>query len=384
MPKEKKKIAIFHHFLKGDCKGGGEKLILQMREHYGADLWVGGVDLEAWGKHLVDEDDFAKQTWDPRFRFEYLHKESKLPIWKHVKRQLFFLFSPKVKKLKEYDIVIFSYGNVAFVPGRVGAKPKKIVYCHTPPRAFADQYKELLKSKSKLLYPFIKMFKKWITWQYQRDMSQMDYIISNSENIKGRLKKHMNIDADQAIFPAVDTNRFKHKGQKDYYLSYARLENLKRIKMIVGAFAKMPDKKLVVCSGGPLASWVEKEIKERRLKNITFEGRVSDQRLEELVGNCIAGVYIPIDEDAGITQCEIMSAGKPVIGVKDGGLIETIIDKKTGILLPKNITEKDLIEGVRWMSKDKAKKMRKDCEKRAAEFDQKEFFKKFDKVLKQI
>lgn len=117
---QNKKIAIFHPFLKRDCKGGGEKLILQMREYYQADLWVGGIDWQAWGPEQAQKDpDFAGKVWDQRWRFEYLHKESKIPIWRHIKRQLFFLFSPKIKKLANYDIIIFSYGNISFVPQRV-------------------------------------------------------------------------------------------------------------------------------------------------------------------------------------------------------------------------------------------------------------------------
>lgn len=118
--KTKPKIAIFHHFLKGDCKGGGEKLILQMREYYEADLWVGGVDLAVWGKQNVLKDpDFVGKVWDKRFNFFYLHTESQIPIWRHIKRQLFFAFSSKIRALLEYDLVIFSFGNIAFVPQRL-------------------------------------------------------------------------------------------------------------------------------------------------------------------------------------------------------------------------------------------------------------------------
>lgn len=123
--KTKPKVAIFHHFLKGDCKGGGEKLILQMREYYEADLWVGGVDLAVWGKqNILKDPDFVGKVWDSRFKFFYLHEESQIPIWRHIKRQIFFAFSPKIKELANYDLVIFSFGNIAFVPQRL-AKMKK-------------------------------------------------------------------------------------------------------------------------------------------------------------------------------------------------------------------------------------------------------------------
>jgi len=80
----------------------------------------------------------------------------------------------------------------------------------------------------------------------------------------------------------------------------------------------MKNKKLVICSTGPLHNWFEEQIKMRNLDNILFEGFVSDERLSELIGNCYAGIYIPVDEDFGMTQIELMAAGKPVIGVEEG------------------------------------------------------------------
>lgn len=122
-PYSKKKIAIFHHFFKRDCKGGGENWILEMADHYQADIWVGGVDLEAWGPEMVEKDPgFAGRVWESGRKFVYLHTESKKPLWKHIKRQLYFLFSPKVRELKKYDLIIFSYGNIAFVPDRLAGK----------------------------------------------------------------------------------------------------------------------------------------------------------------------------------------------------------------------------------------------------------------------
>jgi glycosyltransferase involved in cell wall biosynthesis len=41
-------------------------------------------------------------------------------------------------------------------------------------------------------------------------------------------------------------NLFKFIGQKDYYLSVARLADAKRVDRIVEAFKKLPDKRLIV------------------------------------------------------------------------------------------------------------------------------------------
>jgi hypothetical protein len=115
--KGNKKIAIFHHFFLGHCKGGGEKLILQMRDYYGADLFLGSIDSDAWGIMNKNQDGFTKQLWNGKGKVIWLAEESKKPVWKYIKRQIAFLFSDEVRRLaRDYDVVIYSFGNIAFVP----------------------------------------------------------------------------------------------------------------------------------------------------------------------------------------------------------------------------------------------------------------------------
>ncbi|MEI6728156.1 MAG: glycosyltransferase [bacterium] len=387
---KKPKIAIFHAFFKGDCKGGGEKLVLQLRNYLKADLWLGAIDTQSWSKD--GKDWFNQQAWDANYKLFYLHQDSKVKIWKQIKRQLYFLFSPMVDQLNDYEMIIFS-GNVGFIPRRLkNFKGKKIMYCHTPPRPISDQFGKILARFPFFLKPFIRFAKDLLVWQYKLDCKQFDLIVANSQNIRNRLQKYCSVEANIVIPPPVDTDRFENLGQKDYYISYARLEDLKRIKILVEAFKRMPDKKLIVCSSGPLKDWLLEKIKTDNLKNIEYKGIVSDQELSELVGNCIAGIYIPENEDAGITQCEIMAAGKPVIGSNEGGLVETIIDGKTGVLIQTLDGEKflsdekitqNLVQAVTQMTSKKAASMNKDCQEQGKKYDQKFFFEKMQKVINQ-
>lgn len=211
-------------------------------------------------------------------------------------------------------------------------------------------------------------------------MKQFDLVITNSGNTHKRLLDYTGVDS-VIIYPPINTEKFKFISRQDYFLSYARLDDNKRIPLIIDAFSKMPDKKLVICSTGPLHNWVEEEIKNRNITNITFEGLVTNERLFELVGNCYAGIYIPVNEDFGMTQLEMMSAGKPVIGVKEGGLLETIIDEETGSMINENPAVSDLITAVECLSADKAASMKEKCIQHAKLFDSKIFFDKIEHEL---
>jgi glycosyltransferase involved in cell wall biosynthesis len=140
---------------------------------------------------------------------------------------------------------------------------------------------------------------------------------------------------------------------------------------------------LIICSGGPLENWLKNEIETKNLKNISFLGRVTDEKLADLVGNCLAGIYIPINEDAGMTQIELMNAGKPVIGVAEGGLLESVIDGENGILLPENPETKDLIKAVEKMTPKLALSLKEKCKLQAQKFAPKQFFQQLDLLLEE-
>jgi glycosyltransferase involved in cell wall biosynthesis len=206
----------------------------------------------------------------------------------------------------------------------------------------------------------------------------MDIIIANSKNVQERLKKYLN-HKSIVIYPPIETEKFKWLSQGDYYLSFGRVDKLKRVGDIVRAFQKMPTKKLIICSGGDDLENVKKLASG--YANIQILGWVDDKKLAELIGNCLATIYIPINEDFGMTPLESMSAGKPCLGVYDGGLKESIINEKTGEFIPVDYTIDDIIAAVKWLTPEQALARRGDCEKEAEKFSKERFIREMKKIL---
>jgi glycosyltransferase involved in cell wall biosynthesis len=378
--KAKPKIAIFHAFF--DIRGGAEELVFNLRNHLQADLYCGGINWELNNNHNADY--FNRKLFDPHYRFSFLHHDSRYPLFKYLKRVWFVRCSRRLSILEHYDVVIVS-GNVAFLQTRLKRKGVKLItYCNSPPRKCTDMEQSFVASLPWIARPFFRLIARWARYQYTQDILKSDVIIANSHNIVDRLQSYLGVQADTVIFPPVTTSSFKYISTGDYFISYARLEEIKRITLIVEAFAQMPEQKLIICSSGTLEPWVLEQIRTRKLQNIMFKGRVDDQELRSLVGNCLAGITIPINEDAGMTQCELMAAGKPVIGVAEGGLLETVIDGKTGVLIPAEPTVEDVIQAVQGMTAKKAISMRQACEIQAQKFDEKEFYLKIDQVIASV
>jgi len=349
--KQNKTIILHDTFL---YKWGGERLIMMMWKALKSDIASGffskwSFDLKAeWftGKMiLVSSEIFAK--W-----------------FRHIKLKFAFLF--KTGFLKDYDTVIFS-GDCISAVRNCRADTKKIYYCHTPPRYLYDLRSIYLKKVPVLLRPIFNIVSYVFKASYEKDIQKMDLILTNSKNTQARIKEFLWLDS-QILYPPVDLQEFSYIDQKDYYLSFARLSDAKRVDRIVQAFLQMPDKKLRVIY------WENDPQKEQifglaeNAKNIEFITLPGNKGFKEMVANSIATLYIPIDEDFWMSPVESMAAGKPVIWVDDGGLKESILHNKTWLLINKQANITDIITAVDIITPKKALEMRADCEARAKDF----------------
>lgn len=305
-----------------------------------------------------------------------LSTKTNMPAWRTVK--LMRAFASKTNFLSGYEWVLFS-GTVAPFAVKNHPEGRNLLYCHTIPRFAYDLKEYYLNLIPKWQQPLLKGLIRYMTPRYEAAVSKMDRIMVNSENVRKRLKTYLGLDS-QVIYPPCETGRFKWLGRDGYYLSTARLENFKRVEMIVRAFLRMPNQKLIVASGGSELNRLMHLAQDA--SNITFTGWVSEEKLRTLMGKAIASIYVPIDEDFGISPVESMAAGKPVIGVREGGLLETVIHGETGLLIPPDPSEDDLIEAVREMKAKTALGMKSACEARALLFTKEIFVDKMSAALK--
>jgi glycosyltransferase involved in cell wall biosynthesis len=139
----------------------------------------------------------------------------------------------------------------------------------------------------------------------------------------------------------------------------------------VEAFRQLPDLQLVVASGGSEQQRLQRLAEDA--PNIRFTGWLEAGTLSQLIGQCIGTLYVAKDEDFGMSPVDSMAAGKPVIGVAEGGLLETLKDGETGYLIQPPLSVAKLIASVRSLSPQRALQMRTACERRAQQFSKARF-----------
>ncbi|QHS23493.1 glycosyltransferase family 4 protein [Virgibacillus sp. MSP4-1] len=223
--------------------------------------------------------------------------------------------------LSQYDVVISSSHAVA--KGVItGPDQLHISYVHSPIRYAWDLQHQYLK-ESGLQKGLKGALTKYIlykirNWDY-RTSNGVDYFISNSDFIGRRIWKVYRRESE-TIYPPVDVSSFSiHENKEDFYITASRMVPYKKIDLIVDAFAKMPDKKLVVIGDGPDF----KKIQSKATNNIELLGYQPFEVLKDYMQRAKAFVFAA-EEDFGITPVEAQACGTPVIAFGKGGSRETV------------------------------------------------------------
>lgn len=236
--------------------------------------------------------------------------------------------------LHEYDVIISSHHTAAKGLLRT-ADQVHICYCHTPMRALWERPHEELATLAAPLRPLaaamLARLRLWDAACAQR----VDHFVANSETTRRRIAKHYGREST-VIPPPIDVGRFTPGGTAgDYYLVASRPVPYKRIDLAVAATARLGRRVVIVGGAGTGLA---------REAHVEALGHVGDDELVALMRGCRALLF-PQLEDFGMTPLEVMACGRPVVAYGRGGALETVIDRRTGVLVDEQSVEA-FVEGM--------------------------------------
>jgi glycosyltransferase involved in cell wall biosynthesis len=292
--------------------------------------------------------------------------------------------------LSDYDLIISSSYSVA-KGVLTHHKQKHICYMHSPVRYAWDLYYQYLKEAN--LEKGVKSFLVKMVLHYLRmwdisTINRVDHYVANSKYIANRIKKIYNKEAT-VIYPPVNTSRFSISNTtENYYFTASRMVSYKKMDLIVEAFSKMQDKRLIVSGDGPDFN----KIKKIASKNIELLGFLDREEFYKYMSRAKAFVFAA-EEDFGITPVEAQACGVPVISYGVGGVLETIkgvdvgkkIDSKvsTGIFFRKQDIQ-SIIDSVNYFEKNVNSFDKEVIQKNSLKFNEKRFDIEFENFINQV
>lgn len=261
----------------------------------------------------------------------------RLPFAKAKYRSYFPLMPLAIEAfdLSRFDLIISSHHSVA-KGVIVGPDQVHICYCHSPARYAWDLQHEYFARakigwglKGGITHYLLHKMRNWDV-----RTAGVDHFIAVSEFIQKRIRRVYGREST-CIYPPVAVDQFEVKEQKEnFYLAASRLVPYKSIDLIVEAFRKMPNKRLVVIGDGPQY----KMIQRKAGPNVQLMGYQSDGVLKDYMQRARAFIFAA-REDFGIIPVEAQACGTPVIGYGFGGVRETVENGKTGLLFHEQSAE---------------------------------------------
>ena len=325
------KIALVHDWLNN--LGGAERVLIELHKIFPkAPIYA-----------LFSNKKFAQEFLPgAEIRTSSLQK---IPFVTKLYKYFLFLMPSATESfdLSDFDIVISS--SVIFSKGLV-LKPKTrhICYCYSPTRFLWDRHS---KYENQGWLPGLSRHLLRI-WDRQAS-DRVDEFVAISKNVHARIQKYYHRDA-KIIYPPIPITMFdivmtKSVDNSGYFLIVSRLFSHKNIDIAIDAFNKL-GYELIIIGDGP----AKKDLKKAAGKNIKLAGFKTDEEVRDYYRNCKAFI-MPQEEDFGLTPLEAMSFGKPVLALRKGGALETVIENITGEFFDDPIPEA-LADGVRRLNEN--------------------------------
>ena len=313
------RVALIHDFLL-DLRGA-ERVFAAMCDRWpDADLFTAVYDergTEGRFAHRRVHTSFLQRLRPTARTFRPL-----LPLYPHAVESF---------DLRGYDTVISSSSawahGVLVDPGAV-----HVCYCHNPFRYAWTEREATLAARNPAVRPVLRfLLNRWRQWDWIA-AQRVDRYVANSQVTAARIRRYLGREST-VLHPPVEVDRFSAAppGEvTDRYVVLAELMAHKRIDVAIEAFERL-GRPLVVVGDGP---------ELRRLKRlagptVTFTGRVSDAEVARLLATSRAMV-VTATEEFGIAAVEAQAAGRPVVALAEGGVLESVIEGRTGAFYTPN------------------------------------------------
>ncbi len=335
---EKLPLAIWHNL----PPGGAKRALSEQAKRLSRDF-----DIDLYTTTLADDKLFSIEP--------YCRSVTKYPItanpyhgWKKIKtREQQADECQKAAKIAAAVIDGKGYGKVLVHPCQIEHSPSvlrflttpTVYYCHEPLREVYEPSPINWHPKA-LLGQLLRVPE--LRQRKTRDREAIlaaKTVLVNSRFIQQQVERIYGVTAT-VCYLGVDVTFFQPgSAAKDYLLSVGRLTNLKGHDFVIELSGRLPKKRPVriIADVAWHEEWQRLEALAHRLGvPLTISAGVRDEDLLIAYQQAVAVVCAQHREPFGFVPLEAMSCARPVFAVAEGGFLETIEDKKTGFLLPRN------------------------------------------------
>jgi len=253
----------------------------------------------------------------------------------------------------DYDVALVHPCMYTFSPTilRYLKKPA-LYYRHDPVRWLQDPpierpYHQETHMRRKLdqIDPLRFTYFRLLLHEDTTSMQAASHVVTNSYFTRESLYRIYHV-APAVCYPGVDHQTFSplNLERQNFVMSVGAVAPYKGYDFLIKSLAYIPQNirpRLVLVGNNTLQ--VEQkylsQLAEQLDVEVDFFHLVSNDELLRLYNQAICTVYAPYLEPFGLVPLESMACGTPVVGIREGGVRETVVDGVTGLLADRNPEE---------------------------------------------
>lgn len=249
-----------------------------------------------------------------------------------------------------YDVVFAHHCRFAQAPGILEfLRTPSVYYCQEPPRYFYEPpfdrpYLQQGRARQQMdqLDPLIVGYRNIMLRLDRRNTRAAKKVLVNSAYSGEVVRRIYGVPAE-VCYLGADLSRFKPLGlpRGRFVLSVGALAPHKGYDFLIQALGHVPAEQrpplVIVCNQlNPPEHAFLSQLADQLNVTVEFRHNASEDELVRLYNTALFTVYTPLREPFGFVPIESMACGTPVVGVREGGVAETIQHEQTGLLVERD------------------------------------------------
>jgi glycosyltransferase involved in cell wall biosynthesis len=221
--------------------------------------------------------------------------------------------------------------------------PVRWTHDPSPPRPYnrAGRMRRIVDRIDPLRWAYFRL----LVHEDRTSMLAATRVVTNSYFMRETLYRLYGV-APAVCYHGVDADTFRPLGleREPFVLSVGSVSPVKGYDFVIDSLATLPAgirPRLVIAANSDVPG--EPEFLDRhaadRGVSLEIQRLVSDEDLVQLYNRARCTVFAPVMEPFGLVPLESMACGTPVVGIREGGVRETVVDEATGLLADRDAAE---------------------------------------------
>lgn len=347
------KIAVFHNLPSGGAKRALYEWVRRLTEKHELDVY----SLETADHAFCDIRPYASKhevyEFAPRGLFKSpLGRLNQFQRWRDLGdlERLNYRIAGQIN-LGGYDVLFANTCMFTFIPALLQyAEIPSVYYLHEPfgtgfIRSFDRPYikKGGWRESLDRFDPLIGLYRHRLASIQRRSVRKTTRLLSNSHFTGGRIREEFGVDARFSPY-GVDLTGFQPVNgshREDFIVSVGEMSPRKGFDFVVESLGTIPvDRRPALKVASNMVHEEElayvKTLAERKGVVLDVLVGLGVEELKSLYSRAQLCVYAPVMEPFGLVPLEAMACGTPVVGVGEGGVQESVLHERTGMLVERD------------------------------------------------